>query len=358
MAVVRVKGFAIWQDRKLPFKWRCRHRKTGTMLDLAQHPLGSLSFFAECSRIAALIQKADEPKPGTLGQLVARYRAGTTFADLATRTRDDYQRCFDYLQPIADTSLDRFSAPLIVRIRDKAAAKHGRRFGNYVKTVLALTFAWGLERGYVKNNPAVRIKGIRRPRGAPDANRPWSDSERNAVSAALPSHMTLPVALMMYCGLDPQDAIRLPRTAVSDGMINARRGKTGEAIWLPLPSPVVDALASAAAHDAITCCANSRGKPWSVSGFRASWRPIRMKLETAGVVEKGLTLKGLRHTVATILAEMGYDDRTIADMLSQKTEAMARLYSRRANKTRKLSAVVKDFEAEVNRRRTKAVKPS
>ncbi|WP_297323592.1 tyrosine-type recombinase/integrase [uncultured Bartonella sp.] len=44
-------------------------------------------------------------------------------------------------------------------------------------------------------------------------------------------------------------------------------------------------------------------------------------------MEKGLTLKGLRHTVATILAEMGMDERTIADVLGQKTIEMARHYS-------------------------------
>jgi len=358
MAIVRVKGFAIWRDRKPPYKWRCRHRKSGTMIDVTKFPIGTLSFLAECARIVALGDKGDDPKPGTLGQLIGRYRGSVFFTDLAARTRADYQRCFDYLQPIADTMLDRFTPPLVVKIRDKAAAKHGRRFGNYVKTVLALTFAWGVERGYLKINPAMKIKGIRRPRGMADANRPWSDGERDAVAAALPAHMRLPVALMMFCGLDPQDALKIPPTAVSDGMIDARRGKTGEAMWFPLPSPVVAALAVAPKHDAITLCANSRGKPWTPSGFRASWRPIRQELEKSGAVQPGLTLKGLRHTVATILAEMGYDERTIADMLGQKTIEMARHYSKRANKSRKMSAVVTSFDAEVNRRRTKTVKPA
>ena len=169
--------------------------------------------------------------------------------------------------------------------------------------------------------------------------------------------MRLPIALMMYCGLDPQDALRLPRTAIAGGKIDARRGKTGEGLWISLPSPVVDALAAAPSHDAITLCANSFGRPWTVSGFRASWRPVRQRLERNGLVRPGLTLKGLRHTVATILAEMGYDERTIADMLAQKTIEMARHYSRRADKTRKLAAVVENFDAEVNRRRTKIVKP-
>jgi integrase len=357
MAIVRAKGFAIWQDRKPPFKWRCRHRKTGAMIDMGKFPLGSLTFFAECARIAALADTT-EAKPGTLGQLIARYRASPNFTDLELRTRCDYQRCFDYLQPIADTMLDRFTPPLVVKIRDKAALKHGRRLGNYVKTVLALTFSWGVERGYLKINPAMKIKGIRRPRGMADANRPWADSECQAVEAALPAHMRLPVALMMYCGLDPQDALKIPPTAVSNGMIDAKRGKTGVPMWFPLPAPVVAALAAAPKHNAITLCANSFGKPWTPSGFRASWRPIRLKLEESKAVQPSLTLKGLRHTVATILAEMGYDERTIADMLGQKTIEMARHYSKRANKSQKMTAVVTNLDAEVNRRRTKIVKPA
>lgn len=168
--------------------------------------------------------------------------------------------------------------------------------------------------------------------------------------------MRLPIVLMMYCRLDPQDALRLPRMAITGNRIDARRGKTGEPVWLPLPSPVTDALTAAPAHNAITLCANSYGRPWTVAGFRASWRPIRQQLESKGCVRLRLTLKGLRHTVETILSEMGYDERTIADMLGQKTIEMARYYSRRADKSRKLTAVIENFDAEVNRRRTQIVK--
>ncbi len=39
------------------------------------------------------------------------------------------------------------------------------------------------------------------------------------------------------------------------------------------------------------------------------------------------------------------------------TLEMARHYSRRANRSRKLTGVIEDFDAEVNRRWTKIVKP-
>jgi len=52
-----------------------------------------------------------------------------------------------------------------------------------------------------------------------------------------------------------------------------------------------------------------------------------------------------------ILRECGYDDRAIADALGQKNPEMALLYAEGADLKRT------DFNAEVNRRRTKVVKP-
>jgi hypothetical protein len=104
-------------------------------------------------------------------------------------------------------------------------------------------------------------------------------------------------------------------------------------------------------------CANSEGRPWTESGFRASWRPIRVKLEQAGKIGPGLTMYGLRHTVAVILRELGCDERTIADALGQKTTEMARHYAEGADLKPKMQGVVANFDAELNRRRTKVVKP-
>jgi hypothetical protein len=136
--------------------------------------------------------------------------------------------------------------------------------------VLSLTFKWGVARGYVARNPAEKLQSIRRQKGAPEANRPWTDAERDAVAAALPLHMLVPVALMMFCGLDPQDALSLPRSAIRDGQIDSKRGKTDVPVWIPLPAPVKAALTAAPQHSAITVAANSWGQVWTGSGFRAS----------------------------------------------------------------------------------------
>ena len=285
---------------------------------------------AECKRIMALTSST-EPKPGTLGLLIAAYRGHPAFTDLAPRTKSDYQAVFDYLKPIADTPLVRFDKPLVVRIRDKAALDKGRKFANDVKARFSGIFGWGSERGYIATNPAAGIKDIRRRKDAPDANRPWADEERDVVIAACPAHIRPAIALMAMTGLGPRDALSLPRSFYKAGEIATKRSKTGEPVFWPCPAPLVLELGAAPVHDAVTLLANSDGKPWTVSGFRASWRPIRKRLEREGKIGPGLTLYGLRHTVAVILREISMDERTIADALGQKTIEMARHYPKGAD---------------------------
>lgn len=355
MAIIRMKGFKIFPDRH--GRMRCYHRATRIAVDLTKSPIGSVEFFAECARIAELTKVPGPAKPGTLGLLITEYRASQSFLDLAPRTRADYQRCLDYLKPIAETALARFNRALVVRIRDKAATQHGRRFANYVKAVLSIIFAWGAEREFVASNPADKVKNVRRLRGAPEANRAWSDEERNAVLTHVPAHMRPAIGLMMFTGLGPKDALRLPRTFYEAGKIAARRSKTGQPVYWRAPKALQKILTAAPAHDAITLCANSNGRPWTESGFRASWRKVRIKLEHDKTIGAGLTLYGLRHTVAVILREAGFDERTIADALGQKTIEMARHYAEGADLKRKMHGVVASFDREVNRRRTKVVKP-
>ena len=356
MTKVRLRGFQIFKDRH--GRWRCYHRKSRVAVDLIKSPIGSAEFFAECARIAALADlKAQKAKPGTLGMLISEYRSAPAFLDLAPRTQSDYQSHFDYLSPIADTALTRFDTPLVVRIRDKAAEKKGRRFGNYLKATMSVVFAWGVERGYLQTNPASGIKAIRRPKGAPDANRPWSDAERHAVLDAAPEHMRPAIAIMMFTGLGPKEALTLARNHWRDGEIATKRAKTGEPVFWPVPAPLDAILRAAPQHDAVTLCASSKGTPWTLDGFRASWARVRINLEREGAIGPALTLYGLRHTVAVILSELGFDERTIADALGQKTIEMARHYAKGADLRRKMTGVVASFDEELNRRRTKSVKP-
>ena len=103
------------------------------------------------------------------------------------------------------------------------------------------------------------------------------------------------------------------------------------------------ALEAAPKHDALTLCANSRGQPWTQSGFSCSFRKAIKQLEAEGSVGEGLTFHGLRHTVATVLAESGANAEDIAAVLGQRTSQMANHYSREADRSRSTKAAIKKF---------------
>lgn len=83
-----------------------------------------------------------------------------------------------------------------------------------------------------------------------------------------------------------------------------------------------------------------------------------MRLEADSRVGPALTLYGLRHTVAVILLEIGFDARTIADALGQKTIERARHCAKGADLGPKMRSVVAALDAELNKSSAKGVKPA
>ncbi|MGH1591385.1 hypothetical protein ACRBEV_27230 [Methylobacterium phyllosphaerae] len=75
-----------------------------------------------------------------------------------------------------------------------------------------------------------------------------------------------------------------------------------------------------------------------------------MKLENARKVQPGLTIYGLRHTLAVVLREIGHDERAVADALGRRTIEMARHYAMGADLASKMRALVASMNAEFARR--------
>ena len=356
MTLVRVKGFKIFNDRH--GKPRCYHRVTGHKIDLQKTPLGSAGFFVECARIAAIAEarKAQAPKPGALGGLVNAYFQTEHFGNLADATKRDYRKCADFLNPILDTPVSAITTPLVSGIHDKAAGKIGWRRANMLRTFLSQVFRYAIPKGLIDRDYAAGVIPKPRPKDRPYANRPWTVEECTVVLDRSAPHVRVAVALIMNTGLDPSDALKLTRHQIYGNTIWGVRGKTGHDVAIPIGPTLEKALDAAPAHDAVTILATSAGKPWTYNGFSTVWHRFKKKLEAEEAVQPGLTLKGLRHTVATTLREAGLEERQIADLLGQKTPSMARHYSRSANLAERNRITVETLEKE-NARRSKVVKP-
>jgi len=356
MSRIRVKGFKIFDDRH--GKARCYHRATGHKIDLDKAPLGSAEFLAECAKITALAEamKSKAPKPGTLGGLIATYKAEEHFLELSDASKREYNMCADILEPIKGTPVTSIDTPLLAAIHDKLAKKYSWDKANRVRNFLIQVFKFCIPKGLIKENYAEAVIRKPRPKDAPTVNRAWSYEEVQTVLGAASSHLRAALAMIYCTGLDPSDALGLLRGQMEDGVIWKARDKTQEGAAVPINSVLLAELERAPAHDAVTILASSKGTPWTYDGFSSGFHRLKRKLQENSEIGAGLTAKGLRHTMATWLREAGQDERNISDLLAQKSKVMGLHYSKDASLARKNRLTMAVWEEE-NERRSKVVKP-
>jgi integrase len=338
---VRIKGLQRFRHSKTGREY-IYHRPTKTRI---KAPEGTPEFFAELAALEQRLREHEEniAKPGTLGRLILDYRASIAFRDLAPRTKADYERCFAFLERIYNAPLINFTTPEICKLRDKWSGFRGRRFTNYVLTVLRLIFGRAVELGLMQANPVAAVAKVPRDPHASAMNRPWSEGERAAVLAAVTmprwQHLRLPVAIAMECGMREGDVIRLPRSAIKGGLLSICTAKRRVDVAVPIGPLISEALALES-HSAVTLCTNSKGRPWKGNGFRSAFIKMLRALEAEGKVARGCTFHGLRHDVATRLAEAGCSMEDIAAVLGQKSSRMAAHYAQKADRTRRTAAAI------------------
>jgi integrase len=244
--------------------------------------------------------------------------------------------------------LAEITRPFIHNLRDKTHVQRKRRFANYVLAVISAVFSYAIEHGLAHENPVSRVKKIRRPKDLPRANRPWAKEEWNVVTEAAPKYMLAPVLLCGLMGWREGEALSAPRTAYNEktGVFVRISSKSGKPVKTDAPKIVAAALQAIFPHSATTLLVSSTGRPWTEDGFRKSFFRLIRKLEAKGQVGPGLTVHGLRHSVATRLREAGFDKQTIADFLGQETTGMAGYYSRDADLRGQMRKVVEFIDQE------------
>jgi len=345
MTVVRIKGVKRYRAKG---RWYAYHRKTGTRLN---SEFGTGEFFAELAAIERK-SKSAEPLPGTLGQLLTSYRGSPAYLDLAPATRDGYARMMNLLKPLHDMPIVELTPQFIAGMRDRMAARHGRRQANYVMAVVSVACEHGKEHGIINENPVKGVKRLRRDRSLAAANRPWARDERRVVLLEAPLQLRVPIALAMFAGLRKGDVLSLTKRAIRNGRIWRRTGKTGREVSLPLHPDLARILDEAPRHEAITVAATTNGTPWTISGFNSTFIKTISRLEKAGRVEAGLTFHGLRHTCGTTLVEAGFDIDSVRRWLGQKTLAMAIHYTETADTSQRLARMMDEFDPLGSKQRT------
>ena len=300
---------------------------------------GTSDFFIELEQLRANCDATEgsNQKIGTLGRLILDYKTSPEYTSLKPRTRKDYDKIFNYMHRMQDFGVNTMSTSLCIKMRDQAYKENKRWFANYVLSVGSVIFNWGMARGYCDTNPFSLAPKV--PKTAEEkakvANRAWTSEEvKNVLQHAKPN-LAVAIAIGYFLGLRVGDVLKFP--LVSPKEINGekwiiiRQGKTGEEIELPV-YPEFEAYLDLARglpnRQSTMMVINERGVPYTEDGFRTSFFKYIKSLERQKLVGLGLTFHGLRHTVATELADAGAGDSTIQHALGHKSPQMAARYRR------------------------------
>lgn len=330
--IVRIKGVKRVRAKGHIYHY---HRKTMTRLPGAP---GSAEFMARlrtCSN--------GSPAPGSLGSLgglIALYRASPEFLGLAASSRRKYQDVFDELATLDAMPLAQVTGEFLYGLRDDIG---GRSRANRVLSVLRLVFAWGIRRDKCKENPAASVEAIRRPRTAPVVNRPWRWEEVAAVLDAAPPWLRVPIAIAAYTGLRESDVLAATWACYDGNAFETRAQKTGVPTWVPAHSRL-RAVLDAAPRSSSLIVLGARGQPISRSRLTTAFFDLLRQLRDEGRVGAGLSFHGLRHTLGTALAEAGCDPPTIAAVLGHASTRSSEHYSRTANRRRMAEVAIDRLE--------------
>lgn len=326
MVKVQFKGVNTYVSKG---KRRYYHRKTG--IRLPDDPT--------MPEFAAAYQRAENglrALPGTMAALIEEYLKSADFAKLAKSTKATYRSHLDAVREVGgDLPADSMKRSDVFLMRDNLA--NTPRQADIRVSVLSVLFRFGVDRDYRADNPADGIKKINRYQSF----EPWTAGELDTMLDQAPAHIAAVVAMALYTGQRLGDCLKVRWNDIEDGTIAVVQEKTDEPLSVPI-HPDLAAVLEGLEKAPGPILRNAKGLPWTRDGFQSSFNTAKKRLG----VEKAF--HGLRHTAATMLADAGADDRTIAAVTGHKSASMVRKYTRRADQKKRAKAAVEMFPSRRN----------
>lgn len=303
-------------------------RRDGGLTPLPDLPENAPEFVAAYAEAEAADRPTQAPRthPRALATLVDRYLDGPAFAALAPTTRETRRRIL--LKIAAGKAADAPVTGLCARhIEADLAGLTPAMAANRLKAWRAALAHAVRPLGWIPASPAAAVR-VAKPRHQP--HRRWSAEAVAAFRAAWPLGAQQRAAFELAYHHAPRraDLARLSRRDVAAGRIAWRQSKTGDrTVERALHPDAAAALAALLAErpGLFTFLETAQGRARSVKAL-GEW--FRAACAKAGVA--GLSLHGLRHSLASDAAEGGASDRDIQALLGHRTSAEARVYTQQA----------------------------
>lgn len=293
---------------------------------------GSEQFWAEYrAALAGAPKPAQTVKTHTLAWGLGRYRESSAWSALSNATRRQSENIYRaVIKTAGDTSLRDITAETIKAGRERrSAAPHAAN--NFLKS-LRRFFKWAAdpEGGkLVADNPCIGVKLLKGKNK--DGFHTWTDEEieRFEKRWVIGTRERLALDLLLYTGLARGDVVRLGRQHVNNGVITFRMEKNrGDGVVYPPVLPILAATIAASRTGDLTFLVTERGTPFVKESFGNWFREACREADCPG------SAHGLRKAGATRAAENGATVNQLMALYGWKTEKMALLYTRKADRKR------------------------
>lgn len=293
------KRMASGERRAYHYAWRGGPR-------IASEP-GTHAYLVEFTRLTR--GRTESHKAGMFPELVDMYQKSALYTKLKGHTKRSYDAAIDLIESefcdLPVSAIDQRGArSVFLEWRDQFADTP--RKADMLITILARILSVAADREIIARNPIERpgrlSKGTRR-------ELIWADKEVEAFKAHASPSLCLAMDLARLTGQRQGDLLRMTWSAYDGTNIELRQRKTGMLVRFEALPDLRDILDSQK-RKAVTILTTERGnRPWTESGFRASWRKAA---ERAGI--DGKTFHDLRGTYVTTAYKAGVPIKDIADI--------------------------------------------
>jgi integrase len=263
--------------------------------------------------------------PGTIGALIASYKASGQFTGLGETSKTGYMSRLESIRvdhghrAVAGLTKDRIQTFIL----DPFADRPGAALDTIKKLRILIKHA--IDKGWLKYDPST---GIKRPKGK--EIRAWTDADLAAYERRWPigTKQRTAYALMLNMGTARIDTHLLTWHQVDEEATYTRH-KTGVAVEMKVADDLRKAL-EATPRSHVCVITTAYGKPFTVDGFSGFMRDAIRK---AGL-PLGCQPHGLRKTLGRMLADAGVSAHDIMAALGHTTLAEAERYTREADRRR------------------------
>lgn len=322
----------------------CYDRATGARVDGVP---GSDEFTANLNRVRTAGKKADHIAERSFADLARKFRSSVGYAELAPRTREEYDRHIDrYLMPVlADFSVARVERQHMTALMSTYASTP--TLARAIKRTASVMWSFAIDGLlWISAHPFMGMDKKRKR--SEEGQTPLMEAEIARFRKKIPSgtHERVGFEIGLCSALRLSDVVALPVDALTGSAEAVQTGKTGSVVLLALSAEARTAVADYAAAMAK---ANTPLEDWLFpGGSNGRLHRRTFSRDMAAAFDKAkLTTKrfhSLRYTACIRLYEAGFGYDVIARQAGHSMAAMAKKYREKRREARGNAEVSNAFD--------------